>query len=256
MLYDKLPIVLLSVLSSERKDATNSQIAYYILNHLDDVKNMKMTDLAAACHVANSSISRFCKEIGLTDYAELKEILMNNHLYFEKHSSSKNENERLNDYCNKVNQSINMVQNSIDMKRIASLCIDLQCYQKVAVFGLMKAMSAAISLQSDLLMQNKQIYTTFSYDQQLDYLKHAKKDDLIIIFSYTGSYFDYVHLRELKKHLILPKIWFITGGKRSIPEFIDEVITFESLQDQTSHPYQLQFISGLICQEYAYRHKL
>ena len=38
MLYGKLPIVFLSTLASEKKDSTNSQIATYLLNHLDDIK--------------------------------------------------------------------------------------------------------------------------------------------------------------------------------------------------------------------------
>ena len=37
MLYGKLPIVFLSTLASEKKDSTNSQIATYLLNHLDDI---------------------------------------------------------------------------------------------------------------------------------------------------------------------------------------------------------------------------
>ena len=61
MIYDKLPIVFLSTIASEKKDSTNSQIASYILDHLDQVQNMGIKEMAEACHVAVSSISRFCK---------------------------------------------------------------------------------------------------------------------------------------------------------------------------------------------------
>mgnify|MGYP000512344402 CR=1 FL=1 len=73
MIYDKLPIVFLSTLVSEKNGSTNSQIAAYILNHLEEVQNLGIKEIAKECNVAVSSISRFCKEVGLRDFAELKE---------------------------------------------------------------------------------------------------------------------------------------------------------------------------------------
>ena len=108
-----------------------------------------------------------------------------------------------------------------------------------------------MNLQSDLLMLGKQVYTNISYLQQIDYIVNGNQNDLIIIFSYTGSYFDYQDLRELKKKLYAPKIWMISSNKEHYPDFVDEIISFESLQDQGSHPYQLQFVGSLIAQEYA-----
>lgn len=255
MIYDKLPIVFLSTMASEKKDSTNSQIASYILDHLDDLQNIGIKDMAAECLVAVSSISRFCKEIGLRDFAELKELLLSTNLYFEEYSNSLSSQARLTDYCLKVKESMEMVASSIDMKAIIDLCKDIQRYQRVAVFGLLKAGAVALNLQCDLLMAGKQVYTNIAYTQQMQYILTANEDDLIIIFSYTGSYFDYPNLRALKNKLMSPKIWFIASEGKQYPEFIDRVITFKSLQDQTSHPYQLQLIAGLIAQEYARLHK-
>lgn len=255
MIYDKLPIVFLSTIASERKDSTNSQIASYILNNLEKVQNMKIKDMAKECKVAISSISRFCKEIGLRDFAELSELLLSTELYFEELSLSSSKDERLKDYSIKVKASIDMVEKSIDINSISNLCDDIYKYKRVAAFGLLKAGSVALNLQGDLLMLGKQVYTNISYTEQIQYIMNSNEDDLIIIFSYTGSYFDYQNLRGLKNKDNLPKIWFISSDKRKYPSFINNLITFESLQDQTSHPYQLQFISGLIAQEYSKKHK-
>ena len=147
--------------------------------------------------------------------------------------------------------SIQMVEKTIDGHQILKLCQDIKQYNNVALFGLLKAGSAAINLQGDLLMLGKRVYMHVSYAQQIQYIVNASKDDLIIIFSYTGSYFDYQDLRALKKKLYEPKIWMITSKKESYPDFVDEIISFQSLQDQGSHPYQLQFVASLIGQEYA-----
>lgn len=84
MIYDKLPIVFLSTIASEKNGSTNCVIATYILEHLKEMQNMGIKDIAKRCNVAVSSISRFCKEIGLRDFVELKELLLSTNLYFEE----------------------------------------------------------------------------------------------------------------------------------------------------------------------------
>ena len=130
---------------------------------------------------------------------------------------------------------------------------EIQKYEQVGIFGLLKAGAVAFNLQSDLLMLGKQTYSNISYKQQLQYISSTNEDDLLIIFSYTGSYFDYPDIRTLKNRLKKPQIWLISSKQESYPDFIDHVITFDSKQDQNSHPYQLQFIASLIAQEYARR---
>ena len=239
MLYGKLPIVFLSTLASEKKDSTNSQIATYLLNHLDDIKDIGIQEMAKECSVAMSSISRFCKEIGLNDFNELRELLISTKMNFEQYSSSSKAKNRLEEYSLKVKESITMVEKSIDMQQIDALCKEIQKYQQVGIFG--------------LLMLGKQTYSHISYKQQLQYISSTNEDDLLIIFSYTGCYFDYPDISTLKNKLKKPQIWLISSKQESYPDFIDHVIIFDSKRDQNSHPYQLQFIASLIAQEYARR---
>ena len=253
MLYGKLPIVFLSTLASEKKDSTNSQIATYLLNHLDGIKDIGIQEMAKECSVAMSSISRFCKEIGLNDFNELRELLITTNMTFEQYSTSSKAKDRLKEYSSKVKESITMVEKSIDIQQIDALCKEIQKYEQVGIFGLLKAGAVAFNLQSDLLMLGKQTYSNISYKQQLQYISSTNEDDLLIIFSYTGSYFDYPDIRTLKNQLKKPQIWLISSKQERDPEFIDHVITFDSKQDQNSHPYQLQFIASLIAQEYARR---
>lgn len=251
MIYSKLPVVFLSTLASEKKGSTNGMIATYILDHLENMHDIGIKELAGQCHVAVSSISRFCKEIGLRDFAELKELLNSPDLFFERQSHLNSFSQRVGEYQQKVYESIRMVEQSISENQLMHLCDDIRHYQRVAVFGLLKAGSVAMNLQSDLLMLGKQVYTNISYQEQMNYIFNAQRDDLIIIFSYTGSYFEYQEIRAEKKKLSTPKIWMVSGERDHYPEFVDEVLHFRSLQDQGSHPYQLQFTASLIAQEYA-----
>lgn len=251
MIYQKLPVVFLSTIASEKKGSTNSEIATYLLDHLNEVQKIGISEMAKRCHVANSSISRFCKEIGLADFNELKELLLEQNIHFEKQSNHLSGQERIKEYSNTVKQSIDEVTDSINLNQIHALCKDIHNYDHIAAFGLLKAASAAICLQGDLLMQGKQIYTNISFQEQMDHIFNADENQLIIIFSYTGSYFDYKEIRALKHQLSRPKIWMITGNEIDYPDYIDNTIIFKSKHDQSSHPYQLQFIENIIAQEYA-----
>lgn len=133
-------------------------------------------------------------------------------------------------------------------KFVCAICAAPAVLEKA---GLLEAGAVALNLQGDLLMLGKQVYTNISYSQQMQYLLSASKEDLILIFSYTGSYFDYQELTySERKRLSAPRIWMVCGSDRTLPPFVDQAIRFRSRQDQISHPYQLQFVAGLIAQEY------
>ena len=218
MIYDKLPIVFLSTIASDKQVTTNSTIATYILDHLDTMQQKGIKEMAQECNVGIASISRFCKEIGLKDFVELKELIKTTSLSFEQISSKDKADERVLDYARKMEASITQVMESVSMDQVNKLVDDLVKYNKVAVFGLLKASGVAYNLQTDLLMSGKQVYTNISYNEQLEYILNAGKDDLIIIFSYTGSYFDYAKLRDQKRKLYAPKIWLI-GVDKEYPEY-------------------------------------
>ncbi|MHC5229201.1 MurR/RpiR family transcriptional regulator [Enterococcus sp. LJL99] len=251
MLYNKLPIVFLSTIASEKKGSTNSTIASYVLSNLDEMKYLGIKEFAKNCNVSISSISRFCKEIGLTDFAELKQILIEKDL--ERDISIKENlfSTRIDHYSTMIAESIAEVSKSIAEEKVTQLIEDMESYNKVAAFGLMKAETAALILQSDLLTCNKQVYTNLSYKEQMDYIENSAQDTLIIIFTYTGSYFDYSTKRSFLKKKNRPKIWLISGSKKNVPDYVSDCIYFSSQQDHISHPYQLDFVATILAKEYA-----
>ena len=254
MFYGKLPIMVLSEMVSSKGDSTNGQIAAYILGHLDEIKEDSIRDLAAKTFVSISSISRFCRDIGLHDYMELKELLLSTSLNFETWSKSPMPDIQKNEYVAAVQDSLERVRNSLDMNQLYRLAKDIHSHKKVSIFGMLKAETVAMNLQCDLAMLGKLSTTKVRFSEQSDYLSHAGEDELIIIFSYTGIYYDYGMPRRQTVHRgARPKIYFITSDPAAKNNrAYDEVIWFDSLQNQVSHPYQLQLVGSLISQCYAH----
>lgn len=73
MIYQKLPLLLLTTMASDRSDTIDCRIAAYLLENPQASARLGIADLAKRCHVSTSSISRFCREIGLEDFIELQE---------------------------------------------------------------------------------------------------------------------------------------------------------------------------------------
>ena len=251
MIYGKLPVAFLGAIASEKKGATNSAIASFILENLKTVRGMNITELADVCHVSASTISRFCKETGFDSYAELREVLETSQMAFEQGVPAATARERAEKTAGNIAHAIAAVQQTLDYGKLRKLCMEISKYGHVAAFGLLKAEAAAVNLQCDFLMLGKQIYTNVSYTQQMEYLLSANDDDLILIFSYTGAYFDYQDLRAFQERLRKPRIWMIAGEEKVWPPFVDETLLFSSCHGQAGHPYQLQTMASLIAGEYA-----
>lgn len=254
MFYSKLPIMFLSEIVSSDGDSTNGRLASYILEHIDEVRQDSIRDLAAKTYVSISSISRFCRDIGLQDFTELKALLSSTSLNFEVCSQSPSRRQQKLDYVSAVQNSLDRVRDSLDVEKLHQLAQDIRRYKRVAVFGVLKAETVAMNLQTDLTMLGKQAVTKVRFAHQLDYLSHADEDDLVIIFSFTGIYFDYGLPRGYRSHRKKrPRVYFITSGRNlKDRDLYDEVIWFDSVQDQASHPYQLQLVGSLIAQSYAH----
>ena len=253
MFYGKLPIMVLSEIVSGDSDATNSHIAAYVLEHFKEIKDDSIRDLAAKTHVSTSSISRFFLDIGLRDYMELKEMIATTPLNFEICSLSDIPAVQKDDYISAVQDSMERVRRSIDMEKLERLARDIQRYPRVSVFGILKGETAAMNLQTDLAMLGKAAVTKLRFAEQAQCLSKTDADDLLIIFSYTGIFYDYGYPRSQAKGKSRAKIYFITSDPNAEKSGLyDEVIWFESLQNQASHPYQLQLVAGLIAQTYAH----
>lgn len=254
MFYGKLPILLLAEIASNSINTTNSQIASYILNHFEEVRNDSIKELAAKCFVSMSSVSRFCKDMGLHDFTELRELIAETDLNFEVTSESLNPEQQKTDYVEAVQSSLTQVRESLDMVQVGKLVRDIYMFEKVSAFGLLKAETAAMNLQTNLLMLGKLVNTKVHFSQQIEYLEQADEKDLIIIFSYTGIYFNYKYTQNrIHPNIKRPKIYFVTGNpyvKKS--SYLNEIIYFRSEQNQPSHPYQLQLTADLIAQSYAH----
>lgn len=254
-----LIIILLSTLNTEPKDSNNHKIAKYIIENISELEDCTLTELAKRCYVSNSSISRFCKDIGFKDFNTLKHQLIRYSYESVQARQQKfkfkemSETSLAQSYLLSVIDNLKMLNCKNLDRDIQKLVEDIQKYKKVAVFGYLHSENVALNLQQDLQTSGKIVYTCVKFIDQVDYIHHCDEDTLLIIFSESGTYFNRVFQR-MKPFANLrhkPKIYMITSSATKTDPFVDYYIRYNSRNDYASHPYPLVLIADLISIQYA-----
>ena len=248
MIYRKLAVVLLSVVSTEPAGSTNAVIAEYLLTHRGEAAAMGVRQLAEACSVGTGSISRFCREVGLAGFTELQAALAEEADAFERVQGP----DAHRRWAHAAAGALGKAALSVSQAKLAELAQRVLSREKVSAFGLLKAEAAALCLQTDLLLLGKRVYTGVAYADQMAHILGAPDDELTIVFSYTGDYFGYRaftqdEVRRLRKR----EIWVVCPRGVELPDFVSDVVPFDSDGSQLSHPYQLEAVASLLAQEYA-----
>lgn len=254
MISPKLSVVLLSFIASHDEDSVNCRIANHILDHLDELKETTIVQLAHQCFVSVSTISRFCRDIGLNDFFELKELIETHQHTYLAQDYAMDSQTRTKQLLDHTVQSLHEVVNSVDLAQIDVIAHDIEHYDDVVILGMLKASTVALNLQNDLLALGKRTQSKMAFQRQMEYFENPQLKRLIIIFSFTGVYFDYDFPEYFFDQKRRTKIVFITSDPNAIDsDHYDLVLTFKSKQDYASHPYQLQFIASMIALAYAQR---
>lgn len=242
MIYDTLHVALLSSIAADER-STNAAIARYVLEQGVDIGDLTVRGLADACHVGTGTVSRFCREVGFANFDEMREALCSVDRSFERAGTE--------ELVRAASGAMLDAARTVNAKALESLARDVLSYDKVSAFGLLKGQAAATCLQVDLIMQGKYIDTCVSFAEQIERLRSAGRDDLFVVFSYTGSYFDSERLREDLRRLDRPRIWMVCGRGVSVPEPVYATLSFQTDFGRLGHPYQLQMAASMVAHEFA-----
>jgi len=251
-------IILSSTINSEPKDSNNYKIAKFLIENISILEDITLTDLAKQCYVSNSSISRFCRDIGLKDFNALKNQLAR--FSTERHKAEKkfefkefHQSSLFKSYLISVIDNLKNIYTPHIEEEINNLVSDITKYEKIAAFGYLQSENIALNLQYDLQTNGKIIFTCIKFIDQVDYIQHADEKTLLIIFSESGTYFNRVFQRTkpFKNLKTKPKIYMITSNFDFSLSYVDSYIRYHNRNDYASHPYPLVVIADLICIQYS-----
>lgn len=190
MLYNRLLIIL----NEESPDSTYYFIALMLLQHIEELEDLSIIQLADLCAVSKSTISKFVRHLGYEDFSDFRyATIFRDNKYGYSFSYANNvmqyiENNSLDSFILTVQQDIGSTYQNLDWGAVDRLVKDLASYQRVAAFGLLFSETAAMDLQAKLAYNKKFIVTNINDLKQDHFIQNAGEDTLIIVFSDSGEF--------------------------------------------------------------------
>lgn len=185
---------------------TERKVADYICENGKEVIYMSITDLAEACNVGEASVFRFCKTLDLKGYQEFKIVLAHSISLEDEMPQISNEI-TLNDSFQQLSSKI-LASNIQALTETYNLLLEQQLKEAVELlvnadrihfFGVGSSGVTALEAKNKFMrITNK---TEYSIDAHFQMMSAAlmNKEDVAVLFSYSGSTKDTIELAEVIK---------------------------------------------------------
>lgn len=245
-------IMLLAMLNSEPIGTNDYRISRFILSNLEEIQQYNISQLAKACFVSVSSISRYCRKIGFQDFNELKQQFYQwEDIGERKFHYAGQSNQIFDSYFDSVIQNLQLMRSSIDQQALQNLAADIISYPNVAAFGTLHSQSVVLNLQADLLTSGIVMDTRTRFQEQLEYIEKADQDTLILLFSRGGSHLKRFLIHNLQLSMKQkPKMIMLTANQAfQSNKYIDQVISYQELPGYSSYPFAFQLINSVVALE-------
>ena len=194
-------------INSQYFQLTNAEkkVADYILSHRIDAQYMSISELAEECDVADATISRFCRRLGIGGYNAFKLELAKASMIHRNPSGEKVSEERsgYQELCRKLIQ-----ENTAVMEQTAKLLDERQLQKALQL--IQNANRVVCMGQGSSMVLAEEAWTMFSLISpkfmfvpdshlQLNTTAVMSKQDVILFFSYSGSTRDLQDVLEVAK---------------------------------------------------------
>ena len=184
------------------------KVADYILRRSKDVVFMSITDLAEACEVGDTSVFRFCKTMNMKGYQEFKMMLslslndgegsdmgrLGGNVNLED-SFAELSRKVLNINVNALTETYSLLDEKTFLKAIEYL----RQAERICFFGVGASLLTALKATNKFLRVEPKVYCMQDSHMQAMVASMMKKEDVAVLFSYSGATKDTIHVAELAK---------------------------------------------------------
>lgn len=246
--------------------AAERKVADYVLSQHTQVQFMSITQLADECNVAEATVSRFCRSLGLKGFNAFK-------LEMARHVATANaglipprridagslegrclEASRLSQEA--IQQTLELV-NPENIEKVVSL-FEQAC--KVICVGSGGSMLLAHELAHLFSTVSNKFFAISDSHMQMSYVSTMEPTDVVVLFSYSGATHNGIAVLELAKVRGIPTILVTRFPKSPAAQLADVVLHCGSNET----PFQFGSVPAkvaqlvlqdILFQEYMYRNR-
>ena len=247
---------------------TEKKIAEFVIKNTNQVLFMSITDLADACKVADASVHRFCRTMGLKGYQEFKMKLS---LSMSPDEGSAKETQDSLLKLDSLGFTLDKIlQGHISALKETRLLIQEEEVEKtlrmmeeaktIYFFGVGDSLLSAKEARNKFLRITNKVSCVDDPHMQAMTASMADEKDLIVITSYSGSTKDNVHVAKIAKKSGAKMVGITRFLKSPLTSYTDTLLVCGSNEgplDGGSMGAKLSqlYIIDVLFQEYYRRNK-
>lgn len=255
-------------LSYNQFTKTEKKIADFVLNNTNKVLFMSITELSEACGVADASVHRFCRTMGVKGYQEFKMKLSlgaapDDEILQEK-ELSESENESQEHMLDKILQShINALKETRMLMRMDEVIKTVKMMENAAniyFFGIGDSLLTAREARNKFLRICRKVYCIDDPHMQAMAASMAGPEDIVFIISYSGATKDNIYVAQIAKEAGAKVVGITRFLKSPLTAYTDALLVCGSNEgplDGGSMGAKLSqlYIIDVLFQEYYRRNK-
>ncbi|MBD5393539.1 MAG: MurR/RpiR family transcriptional regulator [Lachnospiraceae bacterium] len=194
-------------LSYNQFTKTEKKIADFVVENAGQVLFMSITDLADACDVADASVYRFCRTIGMKGYQEFKMKLS---LSIDpKENAEKETGEKTREQDSLSSRMAGILDSHVSALKETGMLLDETAVEKavsmmekarnIYFFGIGDSLLTAREAHNKFLRITNKVNCIEDPHMQAMSASMADSNDLIFIISYSGSTKDNVYVARIAR---------------------------------------------------------
>ena len=246
--------------------AAERKVADYVLSQHTQVQFMSITQLADECSVAEATVSRFCRSLGLKGFNAFK-LEMARHVATANAglvASRRIDADSLEGRCVEVARlSQEAIQQTLDLIKPSTVEKAVSLFEqanKVLCVGSGGSMLLARECAHLFSTVTNKFFAISDSHMQLSYVATMDSQDVVVLFSYSGATHNGIAVLELAKVRNIPTILVTRFPKSPAAQLADVVLHCGSNET----PFQFGSVPAkvaqlvlqdILFQEYMYRNR-
>lgn len=232
------------LINNPKTNGVDRYIASRFIQDYQKVYDLSISEISVFFHVSYSQMSRFVRNIGFDSYREFRESLLY-HGSSDRHSDIQVKSPiSMLELKNNIIEEIEYFFHYFDMTQLYALIQDLHQYKHIAFFGLLNSGNVARDIQMNLASKGLICVCYDDLFEQLEFMKNADKQTLIVIISVSGDYLlgndyaRYYKVQNILKNSMAKKIMITKNPKIKELDMIDNVIQLPVSHHYYNHTLQ------------------
>ena len=230
--------------------AAERKVADYVLSQHAQVQFMSITQLADECSVAEATVSRFCRSLGLKGFNAFK-LEMARHVATSSAGLIQGQQPdagSLEGRCRDVGRlSLDAIQQTIDMVDPKTIDRTVSLFEragKVICMGSGASMIIATELAHLFSTVTNKFFAVSDSHMQMSATATMDTKDLVVLFSYSGATHNGIAVLELAKARGIPTVLVTRFPKSPAAQLADVVLQCGS----TESPFQFGSVPARVAQ--------